>query len=65
MARIPALLQFADVALLLMRVLVGLVFITSGWSHAKDPVEPRKEHRAESRASPAFSASPSSRAAPV
>ena len=39
MARIPALLQFADVALLLMRVLVGLVFVTSGWSHAKDPVD--------------------------
>ncbi len=29
---------FSDLALLLMRLLVGLVFITSGWSHAKDPV---------------------------
>lgn len=38
MVRIPALLPFADVALLLMRLLVGAVFITSGWSHAKDPV---------------------------
>ena len=32
------LLQFGDAALLLMRLLVGLVFVTSGWSHAKDPV---------------------------
>jgi putative oxidoreductase len=39
MARIPWLLQFSDVALLLMRLLVGLVFITSGWSHATHPVE--------------------------
>jgi putative oxidoreductase len=38
MARIPWLLQFSDPALLLMRVLVGWVFMTSGWSHAKDPV---------------------------
>lgn len=30
---------FSDLALLLMRLAVGLVFITSGWSHAKDPVE--------------------------
>ncbi|HJR17097.1 MAG TPA: DoxX family protein [Gemmatimonadales bacterium] len=29
---------FSDLALLLMRLLVGLVFITSGWSHAMDPV---------------------------
>jgi putative oxidoreductase len=38
MARIPWLLQFSDPALLLMRLLVGLVFISSGWSHAADPV---------------------------
>lgn len=30
--------QFSDLALLLMRLLVGLVFVTSGWKHAKDPV---------------------------
>jgi putative oxidoreductase len=36
--RFPALAQFADLALLLMRLLVALVFISSGWSHAKDPV---------------------------
>jgi putative oxidoreductase len=35
---LPALLPFADGALLLMRLLVGAVFVTSGWSHAKDPV---------------------------
>src|SRR5882762_10890465 len=33
----PQLAQFTDVALLLLRVLVGLVFITSGWKHHKDP----------------------------
>ena len=38
MSRIPWLLQFSDLALLLMRLLVGWVFISSGWSHAKDPV---------------------------
>jgi putative oxidoreductase len=35
---IPALTPFADLALLLMRLLVGLVFVTSGWNHSKDPV---------------------------
>jgi putative oxidoreductase len=35
--QIPGLHQFADEALLLMRLLVGIVFVTSGWSHAKDP----------------------------
>ena len=38
MIRLPWLLQFSDVALLLMRLLVGSVFITSGSSHLKDPV---------------------------
>ena len=36
--RFPALSQFADHALLLMRLMVGVVFISSGWNHAKDPV---------------------------
>ena len=35
---IPWLLPFADLALLLMRLLVAAVFITSGMSHVKDPV---------------------------
>src|SRR5216110_3241241 len=29
--------QLTDVALLLLRVMVGIVFITSGWNHVKDP----------------------------
>ena len=36
--RFPIFAQFADLALLLMRLLVGVVFIASGWSHTKDPV---------------------------
>jgi putative oxidoreductase len=34
----PSLLAYSDYALLFMRLLVGLVFITSGYSHVKDPV---------------------------
>jgi putative oxidoreductase len=33
----PQLAQFTDIALLLLRVMVGVVFITSGWKHLKDP----------------------------
>src|SRR5437667_8986168 len=33
----PQLAHFTDIALLLLRVMVGLVFITSGWKHLKDP----------------------------
>jgi len=29
--------QFTDVALLLLRVMVGIVFVTSGWNHLKEP----------------------------
>lgn len=36
--QLPWLLQFSDAALLFVRLLVGLVFIASGWRHAKDPV---------------------------
>jgi putative oxidoreductase len=36
--RFTALYQFSDLALLFMRLLVGLVFVSSGWSHLKDPV---------------------------
>jgi putative oxidoreductase len=36
--QLPWLYQFSDAALLLMRLLVGLVFVTSGWSHIKDPI---------------------------
>lgn len=33
----PQLARFADLGLLLMRLMVGLVFVTSGYSHLKDP----------------------------
>jgi putative oxidoreductase len=33
----PQLGQFADIALLLLRVMVGIVFVTSGWKHVQDP----------------------------
>jgi putative oxidoreductase len=36
--RLPWLLEFSDHALLFMRLLVGLVFVSSGWTHTKDPV---------------------------
>lgn len=35
--RLDFLFGFSDLALLLMRLLVGLIFAWSGWSHAKDP----------------------------
>jgi putative oxidoreductase len=38
LVELPWLAQFSDAALLFMRLLVGAVFITSGWSHTKDPV---------------------------
>ena len=34
----PQLLQFSDVALLCLRLMVAAVFFTSGLSHARDPV---------------------------
>jgi putative oxidoreductase len=34
----PQLLQFSDAALLCLRLLVALVFFTSGFRHVKDPV---------------------------
>ena len=33
----PGLSRFTDLALLLLRLMVGLVFATSGYSHLKDP----------------------------
>ena len=35
--------RFTDVALLLLRVMVGLVFLTSGWNHLRDPVGRSKD----------------------
>src|SRR6195256_6390924 len=34
--------QFTDLSLLLLRLIVAAVFVTSGWSHAKDPKERAK-----------------------
>jgi putative oxidoreductase len=39
----PQLARFTDVALLLLRLMIGLVFITSGWKHFKDPAGRSKE----------------------
>ena len=33
----PQLVHFTDVALLLLRIMVGIVFISSGWNHLKEP----------------------------
>jgi putative oxidoreductase len=33
----PQLARFTDLGLLLLRLMVGLVFVTSGYSHIKDP----------------------------
>jgi putative oxidoreductase len=33
----PQLARFTDLGLLLLRLMVGLVFVTSGYSHLKDP----------------------------
>ncbi len=33
----PQLTRFADFGLLLLRLMVGVVFISSGWNHVKDP----------------------------
>ncbi len=34
---LPQLAQLTDIALLLLRLMVGIVFITSGYKHLKDP----------------------------
>jgi putative oxidoreductase len=39
----PQLAQFTDIALLLLRVMVGIVFITSGYKHLKDPASRSKD----------------------
>jgi putative oxidoreductase len=35
----PQLARFTDLALLLMRLMVGLVFVSSGYGHLKNPAE--------------------------
>jgi putative oxidoreductase len=39
----PQLARFTDLALLLLRLMVGLVFITSGYNHLKNPTERSKD----------------------
>jgi putative oxidoreductase len=39
----PHLVRFTDVALLFLRVMVGIVFITSGWKHLQDPAARSKD----------------------
>jgi putative oxidoreductase len=35
----PQLLRFADLGLLLLRLMIGIVFLSSGWSHVTKPAE--------------------------
>jgi putative oxidoreductase len=39
----PQLAQFTGIALLLLRLMVGIVFITSGYKHLKDPATRSKD----------------------
>jgi putative oxidoreductase len=39
----PQLAHFADIALVLLRLMVGMVFITSGYKHLKDPTTRSKD----------------------
>jgi putative oxidoreductase len=39
----PQLAPFTDIALLLLRLMVGLVFLTSGYKHLKDPATRSKD----------------------
>lgn len=39
----PQLAQFTDIALLLLRLMVGIVFITSGYKHLEDPATRSKD----------------------
>ena len=39
----PQLAQFTDIVLVLLRLMVGIVFITSGYKHLKDPATRSKD----------------------
>ena len=39
----PQLDRFTDVALLLLRLMIGIVFLTSGWKHLADPEKRSKD----------------------
>jgi len=45
----PALLRFSDVGLVLLRFMVAVVFVDSGWNHLKNPVERSKSIGASPR----------------
>src|SRR5213080_342491 len=45
----PALVEFSDVGLLLLRLMVAVVFFDSGWNHLKNPVERSKSIGASPR----------------
>jgi len=34
---LPQLAQFSDIAVFLLRLMVGIVFLTSGWNHLRNP----------------------------
>ena len=38
----PVLLRFGDIGLLLLRLMVAVVFLDSGWNHLKNPTERSK-----------------------
>ena len=35
----PQLYRFTDLGLLLLRLMIGIVFLSSGWNHVKNPAE--------------------------
>jgi hypothetical protein len=39
----PQLAPLTDVALLLLRIMIGIVFLTSGWKHLTDPEKRSKD----------------------
>ena len=39
----PQLTKFTDIGLLLLRLMVGVEFVTGGWNHLKDPSERSKD----------------------
>ncbi|HKV26660.1 MAG TPA: DoxX family protein [Candidatus Acidoferrales bacterium] len=40
---IPQLLRYEDFGILLLRIMAGVIFISSGWSHVKSPAERSKK----------------------
>lgn len=40
---IPQLLRYEDIGILLLRIMAGVIFISSGWNHVKSPAERAKQ----------------------